>query len=116
MSAQVLEGAIRAEDANELGYYEVYIGDTNVAEWVGEVVPYVDIGERKAKAVLMIEDKVYLEAQGRLFSRKSEMGYSSLTPGCGPLVEVWEDPKYADIIEALERHYGCNAALSLEAI
>src|SRR3954471_4421293 len=113
MAAQTLEGVIRVDETDELGYYEVYIGDREVAAWAKEVAG--SFGSQ-VKAVLMIEDQVYLEAQGKLSAWEGDPGYSSWTPGNGPSVDVWEDAKDHDIIQRLERNEGHNAVLSLEVI
>lgn len=118
MAAETLEGIIRADEADELGYYEVYIGDKNVATWAADVTGYSlgGGGRPQVKAILMIEDQVYLEAQGSLCAWEGEPGYSSWTPGGGPSVDVWDDAKDHDIIAKLESNTGHNAVLSLEVI
>lgn len=114
MSAQVLEGVIRVDDEDELGYYEIWLGDVSVAAWANETVPWGR--DRKVKAILMVEDRVCLEAQGQLSASEGEGGYSSWTPGSGPSVYLWDDSKMHDITEKLKANEGYNAALSLEAI
>jgi hypothetical protein len=114
--AQVLEGRIRVDDEDDLGYYEIWLGDISVAAWASEAIPWDRNNDRKVKAILMVEDRMCLEAQGQLSASEGEGGYSSWTPGSGPSVYVWDDSKLHDITEKLKANEGYNAALSLEAI
>lgn len=112
--AAVLEGTIEVSAEDDLGHYEIYIAGQSVAEWATKIVPY-DESERKVKAVLMIEDQVCVEAQGWLTSEEGEYGYSSMTPGHGPMVWVFDGETIHEIADKLRQNSGCNAALSLEA-
>lgn len=116
MSAVTLEGTV-VIDRGGLGFSDIRIGETSVVEWCNDVIPFGTNAEpRTVKAILMAEDKVYLEAIGALTAAEGEEGYSSLTPGSGPSVYVWDEASFNDFTVILEDHEGRVVCLSLEAM
>lgn len=111
-----LEGHIEISEEDN-GYYEINMGGVNVAEWATDkIFPWIDGKPPNVKAVLMIEDTKFINAQGAINIRQSHYGYSSWTPGTGPLVYIWDSSKMHDITDALEANPGRNAILSLEIV
>lgn len=114
-TAETLEGIIEVEDIGN-GGSEINLGGDSVADWANRVA---DSHRGEVKAVVMIEDRKYLEAQGLLTAYAGDCGYSSWTPGSGPSVYVYSDAHpatFSSVTERLEANRGCNAVVSLELI